>query len=61
MSKGLVEKNVWKHFVAAPCAAKLAEINARLNNDTEHMLLGLERPRCEDDGTYKPYQFGGSQ
>ncbi|XP_060563431.1 uncharacterized protein LOC132722863 [Ruditapes philippinarum] len=20
-----------------------------------------ERPRCEDDGTYKPYQFGGSQ
>ncbi|XP_045209325.1 uncharacterized protein LOC123561164 [Mercenaria mercenaria] len=42
-----------------PCATKLAAVNARLA--AQPMLLGLEKPHCEDDGTYKGMQFAGSQ
>lgn len=42
-----------------PCATKLAEYNARLA--AQPMLLGLEKPHCEDDGTYSGIQYAGSQ
>ncbi|XP_060563427.1 uncharacterized protein LOC132722861 [Ruditapes philippinarum] len=43
----------------ATCADKLAAVNARLT--AQPMLLGLEKPHCEVDGTYEGMQFAGSQ
>lgn len=42
-----------------PCATELAAYEARLQ--AEPHILGLERPYCEADGTYKGMQYRGSQ
>jgi len=41
------------------CAAKLAEVNQQLSS-SQHLMLGLEKPRCDANGDYSGMQTMGS-
>ena len=45
------------------CTAKLAEVEAKLLDAQQkgQPLYGLERPRCDADGSYAGMQYIGSQ
>lgn len=44
----------------ALCTASLREYELQMTS-SNHMLLGLEKPRCDSDGNFQGMQFAGSQ